>query len=186
MKKSLLKKGLWVVLFLGVLIGSIWGCKYYEDQQRKKQDAYFTKDKLTVSEMNVMVYGYRVKSNPRWPWERDEEDWPDYSHYKIEPTENTEKVVKVMQYSLANEPDIYDSKAVEQYKKYGFSKENPITVDWIIKNPKKAVKLMQLTGGLFHSLGDWVNSTYEKITGETEYMSENTEDATSNEVESTE
>ena len=45
---------------------------------------------------------------------------------------------------------------------------------------------MQLTGGLFHSLGDWVNPTYEKITGETEDMSESTEDAASNEVESTE
>ena len=37
-----------------------------------------------------------------------------------------------MNYALANELFTYDAKAIEQYKKYGFSEENPITVAWIM------------------------------------------------------
>ena len=189
MKKSLLKKGLWVVLFLGVLIGSIWGCKYYEDQQRKKQDAYFTDKKITAYEMAIMVDFYHVKSTPVYPWDLDEDKWPDYSYCTIEPTEDTEKIAVVMNYALANELFTYDAKAIEQYKKYGFSEENPITVAWIMDNPKKAVNIMKFMAGgawRYQHLGDWVYPTYEKLTGETEDMSESTEDTASNEVESKE
>ena len=38
----------------------------------------------------------------------------------------------------------------------------------------------------YQHLGDWVYPTYEKLTGETEDMSESTEDTASNEVESKE
>ena len=87
----------------------------------------------------------------------------------------------------ANELFTYDAKAIEQYKKYGFSEENPITVAWIMDNPKKAVNIMKFMAGgawRYHRLGDWVYPTYEKLTGETEEMSESTEDTASNEDES--
>ena len=188
MKKQILKRAACVVILTGTVIGAICGWKYYENEQRKKQPAYFTDKKITAYEIGIMVDYYHVKSTPCFPWDMDEEDWPDYSYYTIEPTEDTEKVVRVLNYSLANELDsYYDAKAIEQYKKYGFSKENPITVDWVMDNPKKAVNIMKFMANgawQYYRLGDWVYPTYKKLTGETEDMSESTEDATSNEVES--
>lgn len=79
--------------------------------------------------MNVMVFFYHVKSNPEWMWDAPDKDkWPDYSNYTIEPTEDTEKVVTVLNYELANELYSTEQEAVELFKKYGFSKENPMTV----------------------------------------------------------
>lgn len=74
----------------------------------------------------------------------DEEKWPDYSYYTIESTEDTEKVAVVLSYELANELYSSEQEAIELFKKYGFSKENPITAEWIMDNPQKAVKIMRL------------------------------------------
>ena len=188
MKKQILKRAACVVILTGIVIGAIYGWKYYENEQRKKQSAYFTEDRLTANEMWIMVNLYHVKSTPVYPWEMDEDKWPDYSYYTIEPTEDTEKIVVVMNYALANELFTYDAKAIEQYKKYGFSEENPITVAWIMDNPKKAVKIMRLISDSRWYINEEKNvyPTYEKLTGETEEMSEGTEDTASNEVESTE
>lgn len=98
--------------------------------------------------MWVLVRLYHVKSTPGYPWDMDEEKWPDYSYYTIESTEDTEKVAVVLSYELANElaNELYSSEqeAIELFKKYGFSKENPITAEWIMDNPQKAVKIMRL------------------------------------------
>ena len=84
-----LKKSVYIVILVGFVIGAIWGWKYYENEQIKKQNAYFTKNKLSASEMNVMVFFYHVKSNPEWMWDDPDKDkWPDYSNYTIEPTED--------------------------------------------------------------------------------------------------
>ena len=169
MKKSILKRVVCIVILAGLVIGAIWGWKYYEDQQRKKQNAYFTNKKITASEIGVMVDYYHVKSTPEFPWELDEEDWPDYSYYTIESTEDTEKVVTVLNYELANELYSTEQEAVELFKEYGFSKENPMTVEWIMDNPKKAVKIMRLISGdrRFFTLKNGVYPAYEKIAGET-------------------
>ena len=134
-----------------------------------------------------MVFFYHVKSNPEWMWDDPDKDkWLDYSNYTIEPTEDTEKVVTVLNYELANELYSTEQEAVELFKKYGFSKENPMTVEWIMDNPQKAVKVMRLISGdrRFFTLKNGVYPTYEKLTGETEDMSECTEDTVSNEDES--
>ena len=189
MRKNILKRVVCIVILVGLVIGAVWGWRYYENQQRKKQKAYFTDKKITAYEMGIMVDYYHVKSTPEFPWELDEEDWPDYSYYTIESTEDTEKVVTVLNYELANELYSTEQEAVELFKKYGFSKENPMTVEWIMDNPKKAVKIMRLIRGgtdRYYSRENGVYPAYEKIISQTENMSENTEDATSNEVESTE
>lgn len=47
-------------------------------------------------------------------------------------------MVTVLNYELANELYSTEQEAVELFKKYGFSKENPMTVEWIMDNPQKA------------------------------------------------
>ena len=187
MKKQILKRAACVVILTGIVIGVIYGWKYYENEQRKKQPAYFTEDRLTGNEMWIMVNLYHVKSTPVYPWEMDEDKWPDYSYYTIEPTEDTEKVVTVLSYDLANELYSTEQEAIELFTKYGFSKEKPMTVEWVMDNPKKAAKIMRLISGggdRYFSCKNSVYPAYEKITGETEDMSESTEDTVSNEDES--
>ena len=54
-KKSILKKVVCIVILGCLLLGTLCGWRYYEDQQRKKQDAYFTDKKITAYEMGIMV-----------------------------------------------------------------------------------------------------------------------------------
>ena len=183
MRKNILKRVVCIVILAGLVIGAIWGWRYYEDQQRKKQDAYFTKNKLSVSEMNVMVFFYHVKSNPEWMWDDPDKDkWPDYSNYTIEPTEDTEKVATVLSYELANELYSTEQEAIDLFKEYGFSKKNFMTAEWIMDNPKKAVKIMRLISDSRWYINEEKNvyPAYEKLTGETEDMSESTEDSPPN------
>ena len=116
----------------------------------------------------------------------DEDKWPDYSYYTIEPTEDTEKVATVLSYDLANELYSTEQEAIDLFKEYGFSKENFMTADWIMDNPKKAVKIMRLISDSRWYINEEKNvyPAYEKLTGETEDMSESTEDTVSNEDES--
>ena len=76
-----------------------------------------------------MVDLYHVKSTPVYPWDMDEDKWPDYSYYTIEPTEDTEKVATVLSYELANELYSTEQEAIDLFKEYGFSKENFMTAD---------------------------------------------------------
>ena len=186
MKKRILKRAACVVILTGIVIGAIYGWKYYENEQRKKQNAYFTEDRLTANEMWIMVNLYHVKSTPVYPWEMDEDKWPDYSYYTIEPTEDTEKVATVLSYDLANELYSTEQEAIDLFKEYGFSKKNFMTAEWIMDNPKKAVKIMRLISDSRWYINEEKNvyPAYEKLTGETEDMSESTEDTVSNEDES--
>ena len=188
MKKRILKRAACVVILTGIVIGAIYGWKYYENEQRKKQPAYFTDKKITAYEMGIVVDYYHVKSTPCFPWDMDEDKWPDYSYYKLESTEGTEKVATVLSYELANELYSTEQEAIDLFKEYGFSKKNFMTADWIMDNPKKAVKIMRLISDSRWYINEEKNvyPAYEKLTGETEDMSESTEDTASNEVESKE
>ena len=53
MKKRILKRAACVVILTSIVIGAIYGWKYYENEQRKKQNAYFTEDRLTDYEMGL-------------------------------------------------------------------------------------------------------------------------------------
>ena len=187
MKKRILKRAACVVILTGIVIGAIYGWKYYENEQRKKQSAYFTEDRLTANEMWIMVNLYHVKSTPVYPWEMDEDKWPDYSYYTIEPTEDTEKVVTVLSYELANELYSTEQEAIELFTRVWIFQRKSYdrqTGLWII--PKKAVKIMRLISDSRWYINEEksVYPAYEKLTGETEDMSESTEDTVSNEDES--
>lgn len=57
-----------------------------------------------------------------------------------------------------------------------------MTAEWIMDNPKKAVKIMRLISDSRWYINEEKNvyPTYEKLTGETEDMSESTEDSPPN------
>ena len=52
MKKRILKRAACVVILTGIVIGAIYGWKYYENEQRKKQPCiFYRQDRLTAYEM---------------------------------------------------------------------------------------------------------------------------------------
>ena len=173
-----IKRIVTIILSAIVLLAGIKGILIYRDyraeQERMAQDPYFTKDKLTEHVMNVLKQKFHVKVTPSWRkekwWKEDLDDWPDYSYYTIEATEDTEIVVTVMNYWLFDNLLEYDRDGYEKAKEYGFTTDNRITVDWVMEHPTEAAEIMdgmQNDGELFIYLFELVYSRYEEITGET-------------------
>ena len=143
---------------------------YRAEQERLAQKPYFTKDKLTEHVMNVLKYQYHVKVTPSWKKSWDKKDWPDYSYYTIEATEDTEIVMTVMNYDLFNDLSEYDRDGYEKAKEYGFTTDNRITVDWVMEHPTKAAEIMESMasdGDDLRYLFSYAYPMYEEITGET-------------------
>jgi hypothetical protein len=78
-----------------------------------------------------------------------------------------------------------DKKGLEKAEEYGFSLENPITVEWVMEHPKEAVEIMYSTantGYKFTSYRDMKN-VYDKITGAVEDETEQSEEGIEEETE---
>ena len=156
MKKKRIIKTIKIILLIIVLLVGVKGVLVYRDyraeQERLAQKPYFTKDKLTEHVMNVLKQKYHVKVTPSWRKNWDKKDWPDYSYYTIEATEDTEIVVTVMNYWLFDNLLEYDREGYEKAKEYGFTTDNRLTVDWVMEHPTEAAEIMeamQSDGDLF-------------------------------------
>lgn len=171
-KKHIIKItiGLLIVFtFIGI------GCKYFlykMEEERLKQSPYFTEYKLSGSEMTMLHLCFYIESTPQWRgwYDNDklkEEDWPDYSYFTIEETEDTEVVITVMNYKLFEEKSKWSKRAQEKAEKYGIDENNRLTVEWVMKHPKEAIEIMREME-IVWEYGDWqwVSSLYEKITGD--------------------
>lgn len=136
-----------IILVQDVLlsIGIVNYIEKEEEEERKSTIPYFTDKGLKYGEIRFMREYFRVEEDP-CSLDFVEEHWPDYSYYTIEPTENTEKVVSLVNYHLFINPDERDEKALGIAKEYGFSEDNWITVDWVMENPKDAVKICDELG----------------------------------------
>lgn len=170
-KKHIIKTALWlliVFIFIGI------GCKYFlykMEKERLKQSPYFTEYKLSGSEMTILHRSFYVESTPQWRgwFDNDklkEEDWPDYSYFTIEETEDTKVVITVINYQLFEEKSKWSKRAREKAEEYGIDENNRLTVEWVMKHPKEAIKIVQEME-VVGEYGDWqwVSSLYEKITG---------------------
>lgn len=135
-----------IILIQDVLL-SMGIVNYIEKEEREKKStiAYFTDKGLKYSEMRFMREYFMVEEDP-YSLDFEEEHWPDYSYYTIAPTEKTEKVVSLVNYHLFINPNESDISALEIAKEYGFSKDNWITVDWVMENPKDAIKICDELG----------------------------------------
>ena len=177
MKKKRIIKTIKIVLLIMVLLAGVKGVLVYRDyraeQERLAQEPYFTKDKLTEHVMNVLKQKFHVKVTPSWrkeKWRKEDlDDWPDYSYYTIEDTEDTEIVVTVMNDELFNDLSEYDRDGFEKAKEYGITADNPLTADWVMEHPNEAVEIMEGMASDGHDyiyLFDLVYPKYEAITGE--------------------
>lgn len=167
MKKKRIIKTIKIILLMIILLAGIKGVLLYRDyraeQERMAQKPYFTKYKLTATEMGVLDAEYHVKVIPTIG-NMDKEDWPDYSYVTIEATEDTKIVVTVMNYWLFDDLSEVDKDAWEKATEYGFTTSNRITVDWVMKHPREAVEIMTTMGDggdIFRYLED-IYKIYDK------------------------
>lgn len=168
MKKKKIIIGAIIVIILAASIKPVY--MYYEykqEERRLSQPAYFTEDMLSKAEYNTMATKYHVDETPYW-WETlNKEDWPDYSYYTMEATEDTEMAVAVLNHYLFDEHLEGDEAGWEKAKEYGFTSDNRITVEWVMEHPKDAVEIMNSmwnNGDLFQYYRR-VKAVYEEITG---------------------
>ena len=143
-----------IIIGIVLLIAAVKGVLIYHDYQSEKkrlaQAPYFTKDKL--------LYINALKKD----------DWPDYSYYTIEATKDTEVVVTVMNYWMFDDRIEMDQAGWEKAEEYGITTDNRLTVDWVMKNPRKAAEIMDSmanNGDIFRYLKKRIYPVYEEITG---------------------
>ncbi|MDD7638292.1 MAG: hypothetical protein PUJ55_15320 [Clostridiales bacterium] len=172
---------IWAIAFIVLLVCIKPAYAYYEYKQEEKrlsQEPYYTEYKLTRYELRVMANKYYVNETPSWRIDENMEDWPDYSYYTMEATEDTEMVVTVLNYWLFDDFSERDADGLKKAEEYGFSIENRISVAWVMSHPKEAVQIMESMWnyGDFFDDYQWIKREYENITGlsevETEQMNE--------------
>ena len=164
-----------IIIGLVVLAVLVKGCcvyyAYEKEKERLAQKPYFTKYKLTTTEMSALDCGYHMKITPDlddFDYEERLENWPDFSYFTIETTEDTEIVITVLNYWLFDDRCELDQKAWEKAEEYGITTDNRLTVEWVMDNPKKAAEIMNSMsseGDIFRYLEKRIYPVYERITG---------------------
>jgi hypothetical protein len=184
-KKVIVAVAIMLLLAASIKPACILYYDYHKEKNRLSQDAYFTEYKLTRYEYIVMATNYYVDEKPSWRDDLNEDDWPDYSYYTMEATDNTEMVVTVLNYRLFEDFSDNDREGLERAEEYGFSLENPITVEWVMKHPKEAVEIMNEMWNNGYLFDDYqrMKRVYDNITGAVEDATEQSEESTEDEVE---
>lgn len=169
--KHIIKIAIWLILLVILAKGCCVYYAYEKEKERLEQKPYYTKYKLTASEMSALDCGYHMKITPELDelgYEERLENWPDFSYFTIEKTEDTEVVITVLNYWLFDHRYELDRKAWETAEKYGITTDNRLTVEWVMDNPKKAAEIMNSMsseGDIFRYLKEHIYPVYEKITG---------------------
>jgi len=166
-KKRIIKLVVCIVLLVVAVKGVLIYHNYRSEKERMSQKPYFTKYKLTATEMGILDGEYHMKITPNVA-EINPDDWPDYSYYTIEATKDTEVVVTVMNYWMFDHRSVYDHGGWEKAEEYGITTDNRLTVDWVMKNPRKATEIMDSmvnNGDIFQYMKKRIYPVYEEITG---------------------
>ena len=166
-KKRIIKLMVCIVLLVVAVKGVMIYHNYQSEKERMSQKPYFTKYKLTATEMGILDGEYHMKITPNVA-EINPDDWPDYSYYTIEATKDTEVVVTVMNYWMFDDRIEMDQAGWEKAEEYGITTDNRLTVEWVMKNPRKAAEIMDSmanNGDIFQYLKKRIYPVYEEITG---------------------
>lgn len=167
-RKKLIKNIFIIIIVLVATIAVVITTNFYLTQKKERErlasEPYFTEYKISSSELNYMIHAYYVKTNPQlkssWYANLDKSKWPDYSDFTIEITEETKKAVAVLNDVLFDEKSEFDKEGIKRAEEFGFSSQNPITEEWVIKHPKEAVYIISGTS----SEGEWFEK-YSNIEG---------------------
>jgi hypothetical protein len=141
----------------------------YQDK-REFQSPYFTETHIGQDVYEKMLNKFYCTSTPEYNAEsiKVSED-TDYSNYKLSPTEETKKVVALINKNLFSGRDDEESVARKMaYLQGGITEECPMTVAWVMDHPAKSVAILtELTreDDFLKSRSD-VDKAYERLTDE--------------------
>ena len=111
-------------------------------KERMAQDPYFTSAELSSDELTMLISHYHVETEPSFDEELNKDDWPDFSCFELKPGDVTYESVFFLNYLLFTHSEDKDADAIKSAEDMGFSKEKPITVDWVISHPREANAIM--------------------------------------------
>ena len=148
MKKKT-KIALWIICILLQEIIVIFGTIFFYDYAKAKQrieelaeEPYFTRDELTANEVELFMGYYNGIIVPKWEKQWYLPHWPDYSYYRFYSEEiETDIKIVVINYWLFIEKNNYPQEIDDILNKYGFTKSNQITKNWVFNNNRQALEL---------------------------------------------
>ncbi len=152
-------------LILAVALVGV-GYGYAKEKERLEQAPYFTEQKADIRVLKYVSSYYWFNIEIDWEDVPYEDTWPDFSYYKLVPTENTEKVIAILNHVLFVDSDEYFEWSREYALECGLSAKNPITVEWVRENPVDAANIV-INGpnGSFSSEKD-LDDRYQSIIAE--------------------
>ena len=138
----------------------------YQDKRESKLP-YFTKAHIGQDVYEKMLDKFHCISTPEYNAKnvKASKD-PDFSDYKLYSTDETQKVVALMNKHLFIENDGGETIAGRIASSRGITKEHPMTVDWVMDHPAKSVAILtELTreDDFLKSRSD-VDKAYERLT----------------------
>lgn len=116
---------------------------YIREKNRLSSEPLFTSSHLTEEEMECLVCCYHFTCEPDFFEDYDMEQFPDFSQYELHPDEWTGKSIFVLNFVLFIERSEHDQEAIQYAAKLGITRQNPVTAQWVMQNPREAVILME-------------------------------------------
>lgn len=144
------KKLTWFLLFvLQEIIIIAAAFLYYDYSQAKnrlaelEQEPYFTEEKLTEEEYELVLDCIKIPSLPSWEERWYLPNWPDYSYYMFGlGTPETDKQLTVLNYLLFVKNDGTNQEAIKKAIEYELSLTNTIKYGWVMNNNRYTVDIL--------------------------------------------
>ena len=136
------------LVFVLCVFGIGTGLHFYHEYQEEKEleeakrHPYFTEDHLTVSEMHILRLFYYMDTDPYYVDEALEKEGPDFSYIEISPTEDTEKMITMINYYMYDRVFFQQTAAKEYAEKCGLSYGNRMTLDWVMDHLSEAAQIL--------------------------------------------
>ncbi len=140
----------------------------YQDKD-EYNEPYFTEKHLWQSVYEKMINEFYCISTPEYNVEiiKERKD-PDYSNFNLDPTDETKKVVALMNKYLSAASNDKTCVAGWVASSQGITEEHPLTVDWVMNHPAKALTILKYLTSENDSLKNRndVDKAYERLTNE--------------------
>ncbi|BDH63984.1 hypothetical protein [Enterococcus faecalis] len=134
-----------IVVVCAVVV--VLGYSLYSHHEKREQEAkeneipVFTKDHPNNLQIRYMVNKLYMISDPSLRKISLLES-ESHKNMTLKVTENTNKAIVVLNYYRFDDLDEFDKEGYKKAVEYGFSKNNRITVDWVMNHKKRTFTIM--------------------------------------------
>lgn len=180
-KISVMKKlGFFIFLILQEIVIIAIAFLYYDYAKAKErieeleQEPYFTEEKLTAEEYELVLDCIKIPSWPSWEERWYLPNWPDYSYYMFGlGTPETDKQLTVLNYLLFIKNDGTNKEAIQKAGECALSLQFPMKDRWIMNNTRNTVEILEAMddGGKCLKNDEFVAETIQVFFEECEVVS---------------